>query len=79
MGDSDFIVGRGIFDTLKDASLFNGLRLKMKEDQKEYDTPLPFAKYFNPDLATDSDYFKSLEKAFDCVNKHAGRELSERE
>ncbi len=38
-----------------------------------------FDRHFNPDLATDSLYFKSLHGFMSCVEKNASRDLSEAE
>ena len=36
-----------------------------------------YEKNFSADLATDSDYFRDLDKFLTCVDKNASRELSE--
>ena len=36
-----------------------------------------FDKHFNPDLARDSYYFKSLNEFMSCVEKNADKELTE--
>jgi hypothetical protein len=36
-----------------------------------------FDRHFNPDLARDSYYFKSLNEFMSCVEKHSGKELTD--
>ena len=36
-----------------------------------------FDRHFNPSLASDSHYFKSLSAAMSCVERHAGQDLTE--
>ena len=40
---------------------------------------ISFSKHFNPELAIDSEYFKSLNHLMSCVEKHAGSELAEKD
>ena len=37
---------------------------------------LHFDRHFNPDLAIESNYFKSLNAFFTCVEKNASRDLT---
>ena len=66
-----FVVGQDQFRVqMRDSWKLTGLYLTHKNRKQE--NPLLFDKYFNPDLANDSEYFKSVSAVFDCVNKHAG-------
>ena len=38
-----------------------------------------FGKHFNPELTTDSTYFKNLEDLMKCVERNADKNLSEQD
>ena len=45
--------------------------------QKNADASSTYEKHFSADLATDSDYFRDLNKFLTCVDRNASKDLSE--
>ena len=53
----------------------SGAPFMLKEHNSESSST--YEKHFSADLASDSDYFRDLNKFLTCIDKNASRELSE--
>lgn len=61
----------------QDAPSAAPLYFKKVNSESANANPIHFDRHFNPDLATDSNYFKSLNAFLSCVEKNAEKDLSE--
>lgn len=66
-------------DQIRDNPNFAPVFLRKRNQEASDAQLLTFERHFNQDLAADSDYFRSINRMFTCVQKNADKELSEKE